>query len=195
MNIRTAASGSRQELCNSPEEHYFRNTCLENPETHSWFIVNIVSDERNALNFIWPWSVPEEGSDISRSSILRHACKGTAGTDNFSVSSRFRFIQVLELTPNPRICKRFPLNTTFLCVQVPFRRGLTVSAYIGYTITVTAWLGDCFRILRCLFFWLRFFLNIIVFANIEVVPDGGFVERGWLQWKISHPNPQKCVVG
>jgi len=111
------------------------------------------SDERNALNFIWPCSFLEEGSDISRRSILRHACKGTAGTEIFYLSGRFRFIQVVEFwvlrTPNPRICKRFPLHTTFLCVQVPFRTGLTVGAYIGCTITVTALLGDCFRILRC----------------------------------------------
>jgi len=32
-------------------------------------------------------------------------------------------------------------------------------------------------------------------ANIEVVSDGGFVERGWLQWKTSHPQPPKGRSG
>jgi len=36
---------------------------------------------------------------------------------------------------------------------------------------------------------------MITIANIEVAPDGGFVERGWLQWKTSHPNPQKAIMG
>jgi len=36
---------------------------------------------------------------------------------------------------------------------------------------------------------------MVFVANIEVAPDCGFVERGWMQCKTSHPNPQKAVVG
>jgi len=87
-------------------------------------------------------SFPEEGSGIRRSSTLRHACKGATGTEIF-----FRFRQVPFHTgtefwvlraPNPRVCKSFPLNTAFLCVQIPSRTGLTVSPYIGCTMTLTA---------------------------------------------------------
>jgi len=86
-----------------------------------------------------------------------------------SVSSRFRFILVLEFwvlgIPNPRAPKRFPLNTTFLYVEVPSLTGLSVIAYIGCTITLTALLGVYFPILRCKGKWL--FIFLITFFEIR----------------------------
>ena len=51
---------------------------------------------------------------------MEPAYNGTAG--------RLRAIQVLEVrivvTPDPRWCKSFPLNTGFRCAPVPFKTGL-----------------------------------------------------------------------